>query len=1479
MRNLVSKVLLVLITVFGLGLPIQAADYYVTGNANAMSTKDTGWTENPSALSTDASGDIYFWVKDEFAISTNCGSWDALNGSRFVIKYADGNYVADFGWKNSNTVPTQEYISWQNGDKNSEGYWFVKLHHNGDQNVTVTVQNAPFTGHEGVFGQGTTEPTEPTNPSAKTYYLRGSFIPNASGNWDHNSNVKFTPVSDDNDKVLSVTYRYNEASSNNLGFKITDSKPGQTNGTWYSNGQTLSPDVEYNMVGQTNRNNPNMRLNRSALTKDVTYTITLNDKYEILTLTATWDTEGEVIVTSDMPVYPIGVYNDEALLRYDTWPVLYLQGTVLNNDKMTPEYQMNKISDTRYELEFTLRNTWTEDNNWNADHHKMYVKGFEKASAPEKIYTDYYEWSFEENDKNSDRYKPYYKEGARYKAICELKNGKWELSFEPVGNIQNTPFISMIGADWKQRVKAQTPFGNKTTQDGWEQAWIQYDRRGQIALDRNGKVMYNTMWPPRNPILFKTEFELNGSNKDFTLTSKDLSFTFVETKSGKEWKEDPRFAEYTKAALNLNAENKGVLALDDNRTYSLYRVEDMWINGRVKLWTGWGGVTDDKGVCNWSWHSNWGHFGQSGDAVGITAQSTVPLGTKNGDMQFSKPTFFKYVDFFYDTEDPGVSEHTGFGGSKGRSVIFTELAMGGAQIAAITTDYQSGNYQPALSMIDDYIKNGEIKSIEIRSYATNNDGDTPTEEMMAQVFKWNKGGVKPADFYTIFADLEDNEDLPGDGSFEDPASTAKWVKDPTDYKNGDYFYRMTVILTDNNGVSHEIKVDSNPFTIFNTVEKLSLNVYQLVKVGDELVGNVRHGHYYTFRGTEEDPATPVLPAYELFIVNDDKFENPDNQEWKFDENGNLISGYIDDSNYEFTFKSLDELPDYASNDLQFTDKILIVGSVPSANTVEGYKYNANPESGSVTPPDVQSEDAVAGRPAKAPDTEEWDRSAMRSDYGDRFIHVTNVGTFQQRRFELEMMYSTSFLDADSGELVELTNATTEPVIANYFAVIPEPELDEAKFEVFYGTDLDESTDNDVREFEFRGHKFDARFHSVRDHISINFPNVSTFLKERMILKDFFSLQITDGDMNSEDSYEWGNVFEFTTDDDIDGVVHGPFIHPNQYEKDRKFRLVRKEADEDGNKYVYYPRWQDGSINRLRVSDNAPIRFAHTVVNPKVYVEEGHDDGRHLISEFTLRIQHDPEYRPSDEHDTYEDADKDLHNYIFHEGKEDLFEHLHHHSDLDYYYITVVDDTKHQEGSTDYSDAIIDQTGNLANENSEKVCEFVWPATAVLSKVHDQEDGTPLGYRDVTIKKDYGTIDVAGLNFSALVEEITTNHYAKNLKVLVSYLYPFNVDNPASNKPGLSRSAADQTGVVLKSQANVGAVNTEAVNIITGVDEVLNELPGYVKVGAGFIEVEGTGVQIINAAGVTVAEGEGHHDVTAGVYVVRYSGKTTKVVVR
>ena len=357
------------------------------------------------------------------------------------------------------------------------------------------------------------------------------------------------------------------------------------------------------------------------------------------------------------------------------------------------------------------------------------------------------------------------------------------------------------------------------------------------------------------------------------------------------------------------------------------------------------------------------------------------------------------------------------------------------------------------------------------------------------------------------------------------------------------------------------------------------------------------------------------------------------------------------------------------------------------------------------------------------------------------------------------------------------------------------------------------------------------------------------------------------------------MFEFNTEDDVDGVVHGRFIHPNQYEKARKFRLVRKEADEDGNKYVYYPRWQDGSINPLDVSENAPIRFAHTVVNPQVYVEEGHDDGRHLISEFTLRIQHDPEYTPSDEHDTYEGAMDDRHNYIFHQGKNDMFEHLHHHSDLDYYYITVVDDTKHQEGSTDYSDAIIDQSGNLANENSENVCEFVWPATAVLSNVRDQEDGTPLGYRDVTIKKDYGTIDVAGLNFSALVEEIITNHYANNLKVLVSYLYPFNVDNSASNKPGLSRSAADQTGVVLKSKANIGAVNTDAVRIMTGVDEVLNELPGYVKVGAGFIEVEGTGVQIINAAGVTVAEGEGHHDVTAGVYVVRYSGKTTKVVVR
>lgn len=1322
-------------------------------------------------------------------------------------------------------------------------------------------------------------------------------------NWNSQKRVRFMPTADP--KVLTTTVTYKEYLSGNQGFKITN-KEFADNGDFYSAGAALENNVETPIDTKLTKNTT---LVEAALNQLVTLTLKLDENEKPVNITASWSGE-PITVGEQMRVYPVGVSNANGLKRYHEWPVMYLQGRVLNNSRITPEYQMTKVADGKYELEFTARDSRTQNDTWGWEDGNFYVAGYENANSDLKTFVTADALKLFEGKEPMSV-------GVRYKVVCEQgADGNWTLTFTEKDNDSKLPFISLIGAEWKQRECNDTPYhasDNRTTDSGWQEAWVQYDNRGQVLKDRDGKVMYNTMWPPKNPILFKTAFTVNGSVKDFTLTSKDLTFKRYETKSGAEWKKDARFADYASEKLEANKEYLNSLALRDEINYTLYRVEDVWINGNVKLWTGWGGVagwSNGKLVANWSMNKNWGRWDMSKAAQEIHAGSTVPLAYEEGDMKFEQPTFFKFVDFFYDEEnDVFVRNDNGkLMGSVGASVLFTERAVAGAQIAALSTnDYTEANFQTGLNDIAN-MSDAVLKKVVIRSYETV--GDEGTEEMKSTVFTWNASGDDKTakDFDTLFADRKVNSDFEtnNDPIHEDNQSVSKWAKDETPYTAGDYFYRMTVVLVDKNGKEHTIVVDSNPFSIVKT-ESLSLSVYQLVKVEDKESNGVWTGHYYTYRTSlTDDTNTPLLPVYELWIENDSKFDGQFNVE--YDQNGDLVNGYIDDSAYKFTYKSLDELPSYESQDLQFTDKVLVVGSVPSANDVVGYKYSAGNASGDPTPeapgdPDEldNNQDSAnqgesgngviaksANGPLKAAATEEWDKSSQRPEYGDRFMYVTNVGSFEDREFQLEMRYTQEVLE--DGKLVT-KSFDTPKVVETYAAVVPTPVLKKAKVQVTYGDP--NTNDDELEDFCFRGLKLEnARYHSVRDYIEVDFPNVSRYLGDRMQIRDFFTLQLetrpTEGAHNPEN--QWKNVFTFASDENdantwetnTGGVVVGDVMHPTVFNTMRYMTLQKRDG------YNYYNRWEDGQITPISVTANAPINFDHQLVPVDaealgISLMEGQSSGRLLfyqkegqtdyMAAVTLRIQHSTNYTPSNPSDTHEGAMHDQHNYVFHTGKDDLFEHLHHHGPNDYYYVAIIDQTKRTESTQGDENAIIDANCNLGGvqqDGTDSRLHFVVPATQLLN------GGSGL---EVTISKNLGTPG-SGESLEAFFNRNIENAFTKDLKVLVSYLYPFATTTPASPAlNGMSRVVQDYSESVLKSNADEKAFPTLEVNDVVTAVPGLTDLSGSVTTGAGYIDVEGYNVEVYSAAGIKVGEGAGRHDVDSGVYVVRYNGRTVKVVVQ
>ena len=217
------------------------------------------------------------------------------------------------------------------------------------------------------------------------------------------------------------------------------------------------------------------------------YTISFNTKTEKITVTKNSASIDEI------PVYPAGVNSEAELNAYDfeANPVYYLLADVLNDNRVTPEWQLTKGADGLYHLNgFAMRNTGA-----------VKVRQYTSAGT----YVDYDSKEFDTELKTS--------EGQLYNATFDPTEKKFTLT--PASGTK-MPFISLVGYMMQQdqvydtpRGVEKTPEGTKTSK-GWQEAWLLYDANGKLLKDRAGNVMYSTMWPPKNPVYFTATISENN---------------------------------------------------------------------------------------------------------------------------------------------------------------------------------------------------------------------------------------------------------------------------------------------------------------------------------------------------------------------------------------------------------------------------------------------------------------------------------------------------------------------------------------------------------------------------------------------------------------------------------------------------------------------------------------------------------------------------------------------------------------------------------------------------------------------------------------------------------------------------------------------------------------------------------------------------------------------------------------------------------
>ena len=599
--------------------------------------------------------------------------------------------------------------------------------------------------------------------------------------WD-DGNEKGRKMTDTGNGVFTYEFTYNAAGNKYWAFKAKNSEDAYK---FLRNNETtaiaLGGTVAYAEYDERN----NISYYCDGIENGGKYLITLDTNNKTVTIKRTGGHSA-----NEIPVYPLGVQSETELEAYDFAgnPVVYLLAEVLNHELISPEWQMTKGADGKYHLDgFAMRTTKCHTHKGDETEEKtVFVRKFTAIDSHEDV-----------GGTTVDLGNVHLSEGKLYNAVFDAQRNVLTLTEDESAN-GRMPFISLVGNEMKQDQNYDTPRGSKSDY-GWQEAWLQYDENGKLLKDRRGNVMYSTMWPPKYPIYFTANI---GGERLYS--SEQMAFKAQNNyvaKTGAEWKAELMASENGEAYNNLGT---GDYELEDDVEYVRYVVPDIWYVGAAKIWTGWTGRQNDHGDAQWSNHRNWGYGDKelgSGDA-GTPVEAEMPyyLSTEkdhNGNFYFEKPTYFKTIEFFYNTSDYNKSR------------LYTTLAFGNAQIEAQSHKegdaYDRGMYKPTVTPGEGVT----IQSYIIRCY------DAATNELVTL----NNGIV-----------AQDNQG--------NSPSSLTFVNDALGLAEGKYYYEMEVVFNiEGTEKQRTTTVRSNPFTIyFPGVYTTETQSYQLLKLESAMNG-------------------------------------------------------------------------------------------------------------------------------------------------------------------------------------------------------------------------------------------------------------------------------------------------------------------------------------------------------------------------------------------------------------------------------------------------------------------------------------------------------------------------------------------------------------------------------------------------------------------------------------------------------------------
>ena len=387
------------------------------------------------------------------------------------------------------------------------------------------------------------------------------------------------------------------------------------------------------------------------------------------------------------------------------------------------------------------------------------------------------------------------------------------------------PYIGIVGKNFRQSVKMKTRHdytkdGEERmghTDDGWQEAYVEYGQFGSPLLDANGEAYYNTVWPPRNNILMQSYLgegtdPLNVSSRELTM-SRDSRGVMT----GAEWTAALRAEnadEYNDSYADISdtGADKNGFKLEADRRYARYVVKNVWMMGEYKIWTGFAGKLASFGA-DWDRFRFWGPGGDTDNEdynkrkeshkTFILSGETNNFHTKYLDMVNGKKNYareyYRTMEFFIPVDNNGIDYvyFSSDGNEAWQPRFYVTKAVGGAKIDALAPGMvgsQKVGYAPTFENMSGYHVGGYTvtryaydANIDVESLLPCDRTRTATSKEAAKVV--GASGVNYTDVEKFLEALRT-----GKTTFDSADGKTKYVQDGevSTYSPGRYIFRFEV---------------------------------------------------------------------------------------------------------------------------------------------------------------------------------------------------------------------------------------------------------------------------------------------------------------------------------------------------------------------------------------------------------------------------------------------------------------------------------------------------------------------------------------------------------------------------------------------------------------------------------------------------------------------------------------------------------------